>query len=1192
MPQMGVQVPQMSGNMPQMPGNMPQMPGNMPQMPGNMPQMPGNMPQMPGNMPQMAGSMPPGPPMPPGYQQQQMQQQGFAQQKQRLDPNMMPSVVQVVEDDRSSRSGLFPTGYPNAELPPLVSTEFVAQDQGNSNPKFMRSSLYAVPQTQDMVKSSCLPLSLSITPFAALSSSEISPPVIDLGELGPVRCQRCKAYMCPFMEFIDGGRKFRCPFCRSSTPVEEGYFAHLDHTGRRTDIVHRPELYLGSFEFVATKQYCKNGVKPKEPAFIFMVDVSYNAIRNGIVELLCRNLVDLLRSLPRDYGMDKSAVKIGLATYDNVIHFYNLSQEEGFLVDFEQAESSLVNCLKEIANNFADTRITETMLGPNREDRKVLGSDKEKAVLSPGTEFYGKLGEDCVKFGCAVDLFLFPNSFIDVASLAPVCNLTGGSIYKYQYFDCARDGVRFLADLKHDISREIAFDVMMRVRTSTGIRPTGFYGSFLMQNTTDIEMSAMDADKAVQVEIKYDDKLDEKEPVIFQTAVLFTSVSGQRRLRIHNISLPVTQDFNQIYRLTDEDAIITHLFKAGEKLVRDKSPKDMRDDIVNTCAHILSTYREKCSETAPLGQLILPECLKLLPVHVNCVMKNDALNGGSELTVDDRSWMMNLVPAMTIQEVSAFLYPRVYAISGLSLDSNGFFFNCPVKFVPPLIICPMMKRILSRMEWLHNVFNVNSLAQLDAEKHELPERDNPSSRAVRHLLNTVNEGRSRHAKGPVIQAGLDALKNLDRAGKLFVFHTSLPTLQAPGQLKNREDRKVLGSDKEKAVLSPGTEFYGKLGEDCVKFGCAVDLFLFPNSFIDVASLAPVCNLTGGSIYKYQYFDCARDGVRFLADLKHDISREIAFDVMMRVRTSTGIRPTGFYGSFLMQNTTDIEMSAMDADKAVQVEIKYDDNVSGQRRLRIHNISLPVTQDFNQIYRLTDEDAIITHLFKAGEKLVRDKSPKDMRDDIVNTCAHILSTYREKCSETAPLGQLILPECLKLLPVHVNCVMKNDALNGGSELTVDDRSWMMNLVPAMTIQEVSAFLYPRVYAISGLSLDSNGSFLQLPSQVRSSIDYLSNDEAYLIENGFVAFIWLGLSVSSEWLHNVFNVNSLAQLDAEKHELPERDNPSSRAVRHLLNTVNEGRSRHAKVFIIKQSEGLESWMKNSWWRTDMQQIQYPM
>ena len=35
--------------------------------------------------------------------------------------------------------------------------------------------------------------------------------------MGPVRCVRCKAYMCAFMEFQDGGRRFKCPFCLATT---------------------------------------------------------------------------------------------------------------------------------------------------------------------------------------------------------------------------------------------------------------------------------------------------------------------------------------------------------------------------------------------------------------------------------------------------------------------------------------------------------------------------------------------------------------------------------------------------------------------------------------------------------------------------------------------------------------------------------------------------------------------------------------------------------------------------------------------------------------------------------------------------------------------------------------------------------------------------------------------------------------
>jgi protein transport protein SEC24 len=46
--------------------------------------------------------------------------------------------------------------------------------------------------------------------------------------------------------------------------------------------------------------------------------------------------------------------------------------------------------------------------------------------------------------------------------------------------------------------------------------------------------------------------------------------------------------------------------------------------------------------------------------------------------------------------------------------------------------------------------------------------------------------------GPVVEAGIEALKSAERAGKLFIFHSNLPTALAPGQLKMRDDKKLLG----------------------------------------------------------------------------------------------------------------------------------------------------------------------------------------------------------------------------------------------------------------------------------------------------------------------------------------------------------------------------------------------------------------
>lgn len=106
---------------------------------------------------------------------------------------------------------------------------------------------------------------------------------------------------------------------------------------------------------------------------------------------------------------------------------------------------------------------------------------------------------------------------------------------------------------------------------------------------------------------------------------------------------------------------------------------------------------------------------------------------------------------------------------------------------------------------------------------------------------------------PAIQAGLEAMKASNCAGKLLVFNSSLPIAEAPGKLKNRDERKLLGSDKEKTVLLPQNQVYNQLGQDCVQHGCSVDMYIFNNSYIDIATIGQVARLTGGEIYKYTYF---------------------------------------------------------------------------------------------------------------------------------------------------------------------------------------------------------------------------------------------------------------------------------------------------------------------------------------------------
>ncbi|NXI15243.1 SC24C protein, partial [Irena cyanogastra] len=774
-----------------------------PPQPGYQMQQNGSFGQMRGPQPNYGGAYPgapnygspPGPPPPP----------------KRLDPDSIPSPIQVIEDDRNNRgSEPFVTGV-RGQVPPLVTTNFLVKDQGNASPRYIRCTSYNIPCTSDMAKQSQVPLAAVIKPLATLPPEETLPYLVDHGESGPVRCNRCKAYMCPFMQFIEGGRRFQCCFCSCVTEVPPHYFQHLDHTGKRVDFYDRPELSLGSYEFLATVDYCKNNKFPSPPAFIFMIDVSYNAVKSGLVRLICEELKSLLDYLPREGNMEESAIRVGFVTYNKVLHFYNVKSSlaqpqmmvvsdvadmfvpllDGFLVNVNESRTVIASLLDQIPEMFADTRETETVFAPviqaglealkaaecagklfifhtslpiaeapgklkNRDDRKLINTDKEKTLFQPQTSFYNNLAKDCVAQGCCVDLFLFPNQYLDVATLGVVPYQTGGSIYKYAYFQLETDQYRFLNDLRRDVQKEVGFDAVMRVRTSTGIRATDFFGAFYMSNTTDVEMAGLDCDKTITVEFKHDDKLSEDSGALLQCALLYTSCAGQRRLRIHNLSLNCCTQLADLYRNCETDTLINYLAKYAYRGVLSSPVKTVRDALINQCAQILACYRKNCASPSSAGQLILPECMKLLPVYLNCVLKSDVLQPGPEVTTDDRAYIRQLVTSMDVAETNVFFYPRLLPLTKADVDSDSLpaaIRNSEERLSKGDIY--LLENGLNIFVWvgvnvqqglIQNLFGVSSFSQISNALSTLPVLENPFSKKVRSIIDTLQGERSRYMK--------------------------------------------------------------------------------------------------------------------------------------------------------------------------------------------------------------------------------------------------------------------------------------------------------------------------------------------------------------------------------------------------------------------------------------------------------------
>ena len=254
----------------------------------------------------------------------------------RVDPEQIPSIP--LSRDAAATYYLEHV-YPTIDqhLPPPASVPFVAFDQGNSSPKYARLTLNNIPSTSEALSASGLPLGMVLQPLAPLQEGEEKIPVLDFGETGPPRCRRCRTYINPFMTFRSGGNKLVCNMCTFPNDVAPEYFAPTDPSGVRVDRAQRPELTLGTVEFMVPKEYWA-----KEPVglrWLFLIDVSQEALNRGFLEAFCNGVVKALyeddqedaeyEKINDDDAMSKRSIplgsKVGFIAYDKAMHYFNCS---------------------------------------------------------------------------------------------------------------------------------------------------------------------------------------------------------------------------------------------------------------------------------------------------------------------------------------------------------------------------------------------------------------------------------------------------------------------------------------------------------------------------------------------------------------------------------------------------------------------------------------------------------------------------------------------------------------------------------------------------------------------------------------------------------------------------------------------------------------------------------------------------
>ncbi|XP_004298636.1 PREDICTED: protein transport protein Sec24-like At4g32640 isoform X1 [Fragaria vesca subsp. vesca] len=724
----------------------------------------------------------------------------------KIDPNQIPRPAPdssvVLHETRQGNQ---------ANPPPPATSDYIVRDTGNCSPRNMRCTINQIPCTADLLTTSGMQLALLVQPLGLPHPSEEPIQVVDLGETGPLRCSRCKGYINPFMKFIDQGRQFICNLCGFTDETPRDYHCNLGPDGRRRDADDRPELCRGMVEFVAPKEYMVRD--PMLAMYFFLIDVSMNAIQTGATAAACSAISQVISDLP-----EGPRTKVGIATFDCTIHFYNLKRalqqplmlivpdiqdvytplETDVIVQLSECRQHLELLLDSIPSMFQDNKTADSAFGAavkgaflamKSNGGKLLvfqsvlpsigtgalsareaegrintsvGEKEAHKLLQPADKTLESMAMELAEYQVCVDIFITTQTYMDIASISVMPRITGGQIYYYYPFSAVTDNAKIYNDLRWNITRPLGFEAVMRVRCSQGLQVNEYRGNFCKRIPTDVDLPGIDSDKTIMVTIKYDDKLQDGSECVFQCALLYTTVYGQRRIRVLTLALPCTSMLNNLFRTADLDTQFACILKQAANEIPSSSLLQVRERLTDRCISILCSYRKFCATVTSSGQLILPETLKLLPLYILALTKSTGLRTSGK--IDERSYWINYVSSVSTALAIALVYPRMLAIHNLNCKDDA-------SLCPPAI--PLSSEHISDegiyllengedcliyvgnsvdSDILNKLFGVPSIDEIPTQ-FVLQQLDNPLSKRLNDLINEIRRQRCSYLRLKLCKKG-------------------------------------------------------------------------------------------------------------------------------------------------------------------------------------------------------------------------------------------------------------------------------------------------------------------------------------------------------------------------------------------------------------------------------------------------------
>ncbi|RKP19577.1 hypothetical protein ROZALSC1DRAFT_13818, partial [Rozella allomycis CSF55] len=492
-----------------------------------------------------------------------------------------------------------------------------------------------------------------------------------------------------------------------------------------------------------------------------------------------------------------------------------------------------------------------------------------------------------------------------------------------------------------------------------------------------------------------------------------------------------------------------------------------------------------------------------------------------------------------------------------------------------------------------NLMDVEMFVVSDLEETFIPIPDDllvnlsESEKIIESLLEKIErlfKGKNSggNVLGPALKSAVSLLSPI--GGKIVVVQSGLPN-KGEGVLKNREDVKLMGTNKESTLFQPSSNFYKNLAIECSKSHISVDMFVVSNQYNDLATLNGLVTFTGGNLYYYPTFNGGNlEEIKHLSfDFSSSISRYIGLEAVFRVRASKGITSIGYFGNHFMRSSDLISLPTVSPDNCQCVQFSLEETITtpyisiqtallyttieGERRIRVFTLCLPTTSNLNELYSNVDEQSMFTLLSKMAIERILTHKLEDSREGLINKSIELFSSFQNgKPNMTLPLN-------LKHFPLLILSLLKSIPFRFGNGVIIpsDLRVFLTSILKNLYIDQSILFIHPDLYPLHLLSenagLELSDGSIQLPQRINLSSEHLEQHGLFLLNNGLELFLFIGRLVSPDLCLNVFDRPSFETIQSGKSFLPELKNPLSIRIAKIIKQLKANSNTFLPLIIVK-------------------------